>query len=70
MPTSLRALVFLPALLAGTIVTSWASFALAAPAGASPRRPSSGDKGPALPVEESLSERRAVRGSAVDDASA
>jgi membrane-bound lytic murein transglycosylase D len=70
MPTSLRTLVFLPALLAGTIVTSSASFAWAAPASASPRRPSASDKGLALPVEESLAERRAVRGAPVDDASA
>jgi len=70
MATSLRALIFLPALLAGTIVTSPGAFALAAPASASSRRPPSGDKGLALPVEESLAERRAVRGAPVDDASA
>jgi membrane-bound lytic murein transglycosylase D len=44
--------------------------ALAAPAAAVGRRPPAASKTPMLPVEESLAERRAVRGSPVDDGSA
>src|SRR5204863_3175149 len=41
----------------------------AASGGSAPRRPPSTPGGSPLPVEENLSERRAVRGSAVDDPS-
>jgi membrane-bound lytic murein transglycosylase D len=53
-------------LLVGALAGAASAAAPAAPAG---RRPPA-TKAPTLPVEESLSERRAVRGSPVDDASA
>jgi membrane-bound lytic murein transglycosylase D len=61
----LRALVALPALLVAGLTDG----AVAAPSTPLVRRAPPA-KGPALPVEESLSERRAVRGSPVDDGSA
>jgi membrane-bound lytic murein transglycosylase D len=55
--------------LAGALLVSgWAAAAPAAPPAS--RRPPAAGKAPSLPVEESLSERRAVRGSPVDDPSA
>ncbi len=59
-------------LLGGLLVAGRANRAWAAsgPAAAGGRRPPAATKAPTLPVEESLSERRAVRGGPVDDASA
>jgi membrane-bound lytic murein transglycosylase D len=56
-------------LVGGLLASGWAQ---AGPTGAvaGSRRPPAVAKGPALPVEESLSERRAVRGAPVDDPSA
>jgi membrane-bound lytic murein transglycosylase D len=66
MASSLRANAALSVLLVGSF---GARAAGAAPAPAVARRPPPG-KGQTLPVEESLSERRAVRGTPVDDSSA
>jgi membrane-bound lytic murein transglycosylase D len=56
--------------LVAALIVLLAGPAHAAEATASPRRPPATAKTPALPVEESLTERRAVRGAPVDDASA
>lgn len=65
MTKAARVAVPVSALLLGAL---WAAPGRAAAPAASPaRRPPPATKGPVLPVEESLSERRAVRGSAVDD---
>jgi membrane-bound lytic murein transglycosylase D len=57
-------------LVAGLLAAGGAAAAPTAAAAGAGRRPPAGGKAPALPVEESLSERRAVRGAPVDDASA
>jgi membrane-bound lytic murein transglycosylase D len=57
-------------LVGGLLAAGGAAAAPAGTAAGASRRPPAGAKGPVLPVEESLSERRAVRGAPVDDASA
>src|SRR5882724_5275872 len=69
MAPSSRATVAVTITLVGLGHLMLAGAAGAAPAAPAVRRPPPG-KGQTLPVEESLSERRAVRGSPVDDASA
>jgi membrane-bound lytic murein transglycosylase D len=65
-PRAAASVIVLGGLLVGGAVTAGP----AAPAAAGGRRPTAAAKAPVLPVEESLSERRAVRGAPVDDPSA
>jgi membrane-bound lytic murein transglycosylase D len=68
MVTAIHSRVALPALLAA--FCAWGGAARGAPPPTPAPRRAPASKGPVLPAEESLAERRAVRGSPVDDAPA